>query len=99
MRLFLLSAVAALATLASAQTPEGFTPAVTAKLEVTFGSKSVTPGLSLTKAETARIPTIGSSAKLNGTYLLFVIGELPGAPTSPTGPTDVRFANQEPYRP
>ena len=76
MRLTALSAVAALASLASAQTPEGFTPAVTTKLDVTFGSKSVTPGLALTKAETAKLPTIGSSTPLNGTYLLFVIGEL-----------------------
>ncbi|KAI0159962.1 PEBP-like protein [Hypoxylon sp. FL1284] len=56
-----------------AQTPEGFTPGTEQKLEVTFGTKSVTPGLALTKAETARQPTIGLSIPANGTYVWMMI--------------------------
>ncbi|KAF2970794.1 hypothetical protein GQX73_g2746 [Xylaria multiplex] len=49
-----------LAGVSSAQTPTGFTPVVTEKLEVTFGTKNVeTGGQPLTKADTARQPTIG----------------------------------------
>lgn len=75
MKLSILSSLASLAALASAQTPPGFVPAVTTKLEVIFGTKSVTPGLALTKAETARIPTIGMTTPLTGTYLFMVIGK------------------------
>jgi len=51
MRLSIISGLLALATTSLAQTPEGFTPAVTNHLDVVFGSKSVTPaGTSLTKA-------------------------------------------------
>jgi hypothetical protein len=53
MRFSAASSLVAFATLASAQTPEGFTPAVTKTLGVTFGSKSVSPaGMALTKAGT-----------------------------------------------
>ncbi|RWA14965.1 hypothetical protein EKO27_g153 [Xylaria grammica] len=59
-----------LAGVSSAQTPVGFTPAVTDKLEVTFGSKNVaTGGQPLTKADTARQPTIGISGPADGTYI------------------------------
>ncbi|KAI1419133.1 phosphatidylethanolamine-binding protein [Xylaria sp. FL1777] len=63
-----------LAGVASAQTPTGFTPAVTEKLEVTFGTKNVaTGGQPLTKADTARQPTIGISGPANGTYIWMLI--------------------------
>ncbi|KAJ8105412.1 hypothetical protein ONZ43_g7436 [Nemania bipapillata] len=63
-----------LAGVSSAQTPAGFTPAVTAKLEVTFGAKNIaTGGQAMTKAETARQPTIGLSGTANGTYIWMLI--------------------------
>ncbi|KAI0403992.1 phosphatidylethanolamine-binding protein [Xylaria palmicola] len=63
-----------LAGVSSAQTPPGFTPAVTAKLEVTFGSKNVaTGGQALTKADTARQPTIGLSGPADGTYIWMLV--------------------------
>ncbi|KAI0490301.1 phosphatidylethanolamine-binding protein [Xylaria cf. heliscus] len=63
-----------LAGVSVAQTPSGFTPAVTEKLEVTFGTKNVaTGGQALTKAETARQPTIGISGTANGTYIWMLI--------------------------
>ncbi|KAI0005688.1 PEBP-like protein [Xylariaceae sp. FL0662B] len=63
-----------LAGVSTAQTPAGFEPAVEQKLEVTFGTKSVTePGLALTKAETTRQPTIGLSGEAPGTYLWMMI--------------------------
>ncbi|KAK3369971.1 phosphatidylethanolamine-binding protein [Podospora didyma] len=67
--------VLAAAGLVSAQTPAGFEPAVTARLDLVFGSKVITaPGTSLTKAETAKQPTIGTSdVALNGTYLWMMI--------------------------
>ncbi|KAI1259989.1 phosphatidylethanolamine-binding protein [Xylariaceae sp. FL1019] len=59
---------------ASAQTPAGFTPAVTEKLEVTFGTKNVaTPGQAMTKAEVQRQPTIGLPGVANGTYVWMMI--------------------------
>ncbi|KAI1138474.1 PEBP-like protein [Hypoxylon sp. FL0543] len=68
----ILSALA-LASVSAAQTPEGFTPVVTQKLEVTFGTKSVTPGLALQKTETSRQPTIGLNGTASGTYLWMLI--------------------------
>ncbi|KAI1371385.1 PEBP-like protein [Hypoxylon crocopeplum] len=68
----ILSALA-LASISAAQTPEGFTPVVEQKLEVTFGTKSVTPGLAFAKTETSRQPTIGLSLPPNGTYLWMMI--------------------------
>ncbi|KAI0517526.1 phosphatidylethanolamine-binding protein [Xylaria bambusicola] len=63
-----------LAGVTSAQTPTGFTPAVTEKLEVTFGTKNVaTGGQALTKADTARQPTIGISGPANETYIWMMI--------------------------
>ncbi len=51
MRLSVISSAVALATLAVAETPEGFTPSVSAHLDVYFGSQAVTPpGKSLSKA-------------------------------------------------
>ncbi|PVH77708.1 PEBP-like protein [Cadophora sp. DSE1049] len=64
-----------------AQTPPNFSPNVTSTLQVKFGTKSVTPGMALTKAETAKIPTIGTSDEaLNGTYIFFMIDlDVPGS--------------------
>ncbi|KAI1749765.1 phosphatidylethanolamine-binding protein [Xylaria castorea] len=63
-----------LAGVSSAQTPAGFTPAVTQKLEVTFGTKNIaTGGQAMTKAETARQPTIGISVPANQTYVWMLI--------------------------
>jgi hypothetical protein len=45
-----ISLVSLLLGTAWAQTPAGFTPEVTAKLDVIFSSASVTPGLALSKA-------------------------------------------------
>lgn len=72
----ILSALA-LASFSAAQTPAGFEPVVEQKLEVAFGTKSVTPGLALAKTDTARQPTIGLSTPADGTYLWMMIGELP----------------------
>jgi hypothetical protein len=49
-------AVAMICQLASAQTPPGFTPAVTQKLNVQFGSTSISPGVVLDKACTPPSP-------------------------------------------
>ncbi|KAI4864567.1 PEBP-like protein [Hypoxylon rubiginosum] len=68
----ILSALA-LAGVSVAQSPSGFTPAVEQKLEVTFGTKTVTPGLALSKADTARQPTIGLSIPVNGSYVWMMI--------------------------
>ncbi|KAK7992849.1 phosphatidylethanolamine-binding protein [Apiospora saccharicola] len=62
-----------LAGLSAAQTPDGFTPSVTPHLDVIFGTKEVTPGLSLTKSDTARAPTIGLKTEPNGTYVWMMI--------------------------
>lgn len=52
--------------LASAQTPEGFTPEVTAKLDIIFGTKAVdTPGASFTRAGTNPTDVAESSADIN----------------------------------
>ena len=61
MRFESLSVFASLAALVSAQTPAGFVPAVQAKLDVIYGTKSVTPGLALTKAGTFLPPFTTSS--------------------------------------
>ncbi|KAK8085291.1 hypothetical protein PG997_006562 [Apiospora hydei] len=66
-------ALVVLAGLSTAQTPDGFEPQVTPHLDVIFGSKEVTPGLSLTKSDTARAPTIGLKAQPNGTYVWMMI--------------------------
>ncbi|KAK6840609.1 hypothetical protein PG990_007459 [Apiospora arundinis] len=62
-----------LAGLSAAQTPDGFVPQVTPHLDVIFGTKEVTPGLSLTKTDTARAPTIGLKTQPNGTYVWMMI--------------------------
>lgn len=66
----------ALAGVSAAQTPSGFTPVVESKLEVTFGTKSVTPGLAFAKTETSRQPTIGLNGTADGTYIWMLIGQL-----------------------
>jgi hypothetical protein len=48
--MFSISAFLALAGIALAQTPTGFTPNTTAHLDVKFGSTDVTPGLALAKS-------------------------------------------------
>ncbi|XDG02524.1 hypothetical protein ABKA04_002139 [Annulohypoxylon sp. FPYF3050] len=63
----------ALAGVSAAQTPSGFTPVVEQKLEVTFGTKSVTPGLAFAKTETSRQPTIGLNGTAEGTYIWMLI--------------------------
>ncbi|KAI0884132.1 PEBP-like protein [Annulohypoxylon maeteangense] len=68
----ILSALA-LAGISAAQTPSGFTPVVEQKLEVTFGTKSVTPGLAFAKPETSRQPTIGLNGTADGTYIWMLI--------------------------
>ena len=77
MKFTAISSVLALAGASAAQrlqTPPGFTPVVTEPLTVIFGSKLVTPGMALSKAETASRPTIGISFTPNATnYLFFMI--------------------------
>ncbi|KAL2065761.1 hypothetical protein VTL71DRAFT_3431 [Oculimacula yallundae] len=92
MKLSILTSLAFAATIL-AQTPPNFNPNVTSTLQVKFGSKYVTPGLSLTKAETAKVPTIGTSdADLNGTYIFFMIDlDVPGALVG--GPAGTRVTN------
>ncbi|ORY57521.1 phosphatidylethanolamine-binding protein [Pseudomassariella vexata] len=59
---------------ATAQTPAGFTPSVSTRLDLTFGSKNVaTPGTALTKSDTAQPPTLGLATQPNGTYLWLMI--------------------------
>lgn len=67
-----------LASLAAAQTPPGFAPAVKDRLDLIVGTKVITvPGTSLTKAETAKQPGIGTSdvALTGASYLWMMIGE------------------------
>ncbi|OTA99432.1 hypothetical protein M426DRAFT_27527 [Hypoxylon sp. CI-4A] len=68
----ILSALA-FASVSVAQTPSGFTPAVEQKLEVTFGTKSVTPGLAFAKTETSSQPTIGLGIPAEATYVWMLI--------------------------
>ncbi|KAK6221313.1 hypothetical protein LQW54_001412 [Pestalotiopsis sp. IQ-011] len=57
-----------------AQTPAGFTPNVTAHLDVVFGTKVVDPpGTALSKSDTSKQLSIGTSAPLNGSYLWMLI--------------------------
>ncbi|KAF7540951.1 hypothetical protein G7054_g898 [Neopestalotiopsis clavispora] len=59
---------------ALAQTPAGFTPSVAAHLDVVFGTKVVDPpGTPLSKSDTSRQPSIGTSVALNGSYLWMMI--------------------------
>ncbi|KAK5654906.1 hypothetical protein OQA88_6662 [Cercophora sp. LCS_1] len=66
-----------LAGLASAQTPPGFAPAVTKRLDLVFGTKVVTePGTSLTKTETAKQPVLGTTdVALDKTYVWLMIDQ------------------------
>ncbi|KAH6648352.1 phosphatidylethanolamine-binding protein [Truncatella angustata] len=60
-----------------AQTPTGFTPSVAAHLDVIFGSKVVNPpGTPLSKSDTSRQPTIGTTIQLNGTYYIWMMIDL-----------------------
>ncbi|KAK8052825.1 hypothetical protein PG996_012126 [Apiospora saccharicola] len=79
-----------LAGLSAAQTPDGFTPSVTPHLDVIFGTKEVTPGLSLTKSDTARAPTIGLKTEPNGIYVWMMIDL--DASTNPFNPKQGRPA-------
>ncbi|KIH91005.1 hypothetical protein SPBR_02021 [Sporothrix brasiliensis 5110] len=75
MKASILAVCAAAVGLVSAQTPDGFTPSVATHLDVTFGSKAVSPsGTSLAKEETAKLPTIGfAGANATETYLFVMI--------------------------
>ncbi|KAH8687256.1 phosphatidylethanolamine-binding protein [Tricladium varicosporioides] len=68
------------ATVALAQTPPGFSPNVTDHLEVKYGTKVVTPGIAMTKADTGKVPTVGTlDVALTGTYILvFLDVDVPG---------------------
>ncbi|KAB5529054.1 phosphatidylethanolamine-binding protein [Coniochaeta sp. 2T2.1] len=73
--------------LAQCETPPDFTPEAVARLDVIFGTKAVSPpGTSLTKAETSKQPTIGTSdTVLNGTYLWLMIDlDVPASFTNPS---------------
>jgi len=48
--MFAFGILSMLLALASAQTPPGFTPNVTAHLDVIYPSAEITPGLSMSKA-------------------------------------------------
>ncbi|KAN0099072.1 PEBP-like protein [Hyaloscypha variabilis] len=67
--------------LAAAQTPPGFTPNVTAHLDVIYPSAEITPGISMSKASVASVPTIGTSDEvLSGTYLFIMMDlDVPGS--------------------
>ncbi|KAK4122163.1 hypothetical protein N657DRAFT_646835 [Parathielavia appendiculata] len=67
-----------LAGIVSGQTPVDFSPEVKDKLEMHFGSRIVeTPGAILTRTETARQPTIGTSdARLTGASYLWMMIDL-----------------------
>ncbi|RYP22114.1 hypothetical protein DL765_001873 [Monosporascus sp. GIB2] len=73
-----------LAAVSLAQTPPGFTPSVETKLEVIFGNKAVSePGLSFTRQETSRQPTIGTTTPLTGTAYLWMMIDLDALPPTP----------------
>ncbi|KAG9230517.1 phosphatidylethanolamine-binding protein [Amylocarpus encephaloides] len=76
----LLSLLVAGAALAQ-YTPPGFVPAVDTELVVKFGSKTITPGQSLGKADTGRMPILGTNdTALPGTYLfIFIDIDLPAS--------------------
>ncbi|KAH8901867.1 PEBP-like protein [Coniochaeta sp. PMI_546] len=71
--------------LAHSETPPGFTPEAAAHLDVIFGSKAVSPpGTSLTKADTQKQPSIGTSDTiLNGTYLWLMIASFTNPSAGP----------------
>ncbi|KAL1836609.1 hypothetical protein VTJ49DRAFT_4884 [Mycothermus thermophilus] len=73
-----ITSILLLAGLASAQTPPGFVPEVSEKLEIIFGDKVVqTAGESLTREETARQPTLGTrDAPLTGESYLWMMIDL-----------------------
>ncbi|KAK3897334.1 hypothetical protein C8A05DRAFT_39119, partial [Staphylotrichum tortipilum] len=74
MRITAIASSLLLAGAVSAQTPVGFVPEVKEKLEIIFGTKAVdSPGASLTKAETAKQPTIGTATALNATTYLWMM--------------------------
>ncbi|OIW22495.1 PEBP-like protein [Coniochaeta ligniaria NRRL 30616] len=73
--------------LAHSETPPGFTPEAVAHLDVIFGTKAVSPpGTSLTKADTQKQPTIGTSDTiLNGTYPWLMMDlDVPASFTNPS---------------
>ncbi|KUJ19620.1 PEBP-like protein [Mollisia scopiformis] len=74
-----------LASAVWAQTPPGFSPNVTARLDVIFPSATVTPGLQLQKAAVASMPTIGTETSLSGTYLYLMVGKPPTTTGGPRG--------------
>ncbi|CAG8971981.1 hypothetical protein HYALB_00003319 [Hymenoscyphus albidus] len=71
----------AMAGAVNAATPAGFEPAATADLFVAFGQKAAVNGVLIPRADTARIPVIGTKEKLVGTYAIIMTDpDIPGAP-------------------
>ncbi|KAF8858629.1 PEBP-like protein [Acephala macrosclerotiorum] len=82
MMLFLPLSSLLVAGVTLAQTPPGFSPNVTAHLDVIFPSTTITPGLQMQKAAVASMPTIGTQTELTGTYVYFMIDiDLPSITT------------------
>jgi len=75
MKLTAISLAAALLRLSSAQTPKGFTPAVSQTLDVTFGNNTISPpGELVPRPELVNPPTISSNVfSTTGKAILFMI--------------------------
>ncbi|KAK0101137.1 hypothetical protein ONS95_012881 [Cadophora gregata] len=76
----------AFAGAATAVTPPGFQPASNGELIVAFGNTLALNGKELTKAETAQVPTIGTTQRLMGTYAVMMVDpdippQIVGGPT------------------
>ncbi|KAH7378124.1 phosphatidylethanolamine-binding protein [Cadophora sp. MPI-SDFR-AT-0126] len=76
----------AFAGAATAVTPTGFQPVSNADLIVAFGNTLALNGKAMTKAETAQVPTIGTTQRLMGTYTVMMVDpDIP--PQTAGGPT------------
>ncbi|KAL2067657.1 hypothetical protein VTL71DRAFT_15753 [Oculimacula yallundae] len=76
----------AFAGAATAVTPDGFLPASKSELVVAFGNTLALNGKSMSKAETAQVPTIGTTQRLTGSYTVMMVDpDIP--PQTPGGPT------------
>ncbi|KAL5319317.1 hypothetical protein ACEPPN_012368 [Leptodophora sp. 'Broadleaf-Isolate-01'] len=76
----------AFAGAATAVTPSGFQPVSNSDLIVAFGNTLALNGKSMTKAETAQVPTIGTTQRLMGTYTIMMVDpDIP--PQTVGGPT------------
>ncbi|KAF2737871.1 PEBP-like protein, partial [Polyplosphaeria fusca] len=84
---------------AVAQTPSGFTPAVTSHLDVYYGSTYITPGLMMKKSAVAKQPVIGvTNGNLTGKYLLAMI-DIDVKGSGSTGRTTVLHALLQDFTP